>query len=119
MDNRRTARGQPEDTLEQSKQINNNSIATEVAGVNDLFKIFHDTVNPMIRYQNTTERKASEALIKKLGLEKTITAAKFAVSIQGTKYAPTITKPTQLLNKYGELQAYYTKNIKQTEVAKI
>lgn len=84
--------------------------ATEVAGVKDIFKLFYQSINPTINFGNTNQRKSAQTLIETVGLEKAINATKFAISIQGTKYAPTITTPTQLLNKYGELQGYYKKN---------
>lgn len=88
-------------------------------GVEEVIAAFRDTVNPMIRFGNTAERKAAADMIARLGLPRTLRAAQYAVSIQGQRYSPTITKPTQLLNKYGDLQAHYAKNIKQSEVAKI
>lgn len=99
---------------EDNKIINNsNSLQPAVANEeNQIFEIFYETVNPAIQYQNKTQRTAATELIKKIGLEKAINAAKYAVSIQGQKYSPTITNPYQLLNKYGELQSYYLKNHK-------
>lgn len=120
MDNGLTTDGQRADTSKQIKQSKQyNSLATEVAGVNEIFDVFYKSVNPVIQYGNKTERKAAETLINKIGYDKAIKAAMYAVSIQGTQYSPMITKPTQLLNKYGELQAHYAKNIKNSDVAKI
>lgn len=87
----------------------NIAVAHATADINPIIKIF-ESINPTINYGNTTQRKALETLIGKVGLEKTINAAKYAMIIQSQKYAPTITTPVQLLNKYGELQAYYAKN---------
>lgn len=64
----------------------------------------------MINFSNKRERNAIEKLLTKLGFEKVKKATIYAISIQSQKYAPTITSPIQLLNKYGTLQAYYAKN---------
>lgn len=101
------------DRLTHNKQINNtiNSIATAkaVEPVNQVFEIFYKSINPTINFANSAYRKSCEVLLEKLGLEKTIKAAKYAVSIQNQKYAPVITNPLHLANKYGELQAFYAK----------
>lgn len=89
--------------------------ANAVGDINPIFNIFEKTINPTINYGNTTQRKAIQTLIEKVGLERTIAATKYAISIQTDRYAPTITTPIQLLNKYGELQAYYQKH-KQSKI---
>jgi enhancing lycopene biosynthesis protein 2 len=78
---------------------------------NELIDLFRP-INPTINFGNKTQRKAIETLISKIGSGKTKNAINYAVSIQGTKFSPTITTPIQLLNRYGELQAYYLKNNK-------
>lgn len=83
-----------------TKEIDNRP---EAGGVNDVFKIFYDTVNPNINYANKGSRDAAEFMIKKYGLTKTIEAAKFAVSVQSERYAPTITTPYQLKEKLAAL----------------
>lgn len=101
------------DRLTHNRQINNtiDSIPTAKAvdPINQMFEIFYKTINPTINFANSAYRKACETLIEKIGLEKTLIAAKYAISVQDKRYAPVITNPLQLLNKYGELQAYYSK----------
>jgi Helix-turn-helix domain len=92
--------------------------AKAVDSKNQIFEVFYKTINPTINFANSVYRKACETLIEKLGLEKSITAAKYAVSIQNQKYAPVITNPLQLSNKYGELQAFYAKNHKINQKSK-
>ena len=87
------------------KDIAETSSAPEI---NLLLKEFEE-INPTINYGNKTERKTLEELIKKWGYEKTLNTIKFAVSVQGKKYSPTITKPTQLKNKMGELLVFHKK----------
>lgn len=107
----RTAKRTQSNNINKLNKINNNSLQPAVADeINQIFEVFFKTVNPAIQYQNKTHRNSAQELIKKVGFEKAINAAKFSVSIQDQKYAPTITNPYQLLNKYGELQAYYAKN---------
>ncbi len=99
---------------ENTKEIN--PVGEEI---NQIFSIFEKTINPTINYGNTTQRNAIETLISKIGFDKTAGAAKYAISIQTDRYAPTITTPIQLLNKYGELRGYYAKrNTKQTNQKK-
>jgi len=118
---------QQSDTVKEVKNIRNKelnhkpetmqpAVADET---NKIFDIFYETINPAIRYQNKTYRNSAKELIAKVGLEKALNAAKYAVSIQNQNYAPTITNPYQLLNKYGELQGFYAKNINKSEVVKI
>lgn len=98
-------------------KVNNKPANKFADGSKEILDIFYKTVNPLLNFKNKTEWKAASTLIEKVGKTKALGAAKYATSIQGTKYSPTITKPTQLLNKYGELQAHYAKNIKQSDVA--
>lgn len=77
-----------------------------VDGVNDLFKVFYDTVNRGIKFSNRTIRKDAEWLIKELGKEKAISVAKWACSVQGQPFAPTITTPSQLREKLGALKIF-------------
>lgn len=79
--------------------------------VNKVFNVFYDSgVNPTINFGNRTTRTAAEWLVKKMGEDRAIAAAKYACSIQGQKYAPTITTPHQLKEKYAELRIYFQKN---------
>jgi hypothetical protein len=88
--------------------------------IQEIFDVFYKTVNPTIQFQNKTQRNAAKELIKRLGKEKAIKAAQYAVTIQarGDKYCPRITTPVQLLNKHGELQVYYSQH-SQSNVATI
>jgi hypothetical protein len=81
---------------------------TEQIEVNKIMDTFYK-INPTLNYGNKSERKSSARLIKKLGLEKAIRSAEAAVAVYGKKFAPTITKPSQLENKLSELVGYYKK----------
>lgn len=101
-----------------TKETIQHTTAHAVGDINPIFSLFEKTINPTINYGNTTQRKAIETLINKVGLDKTIYAVQYAISIQSDRYAPTITTPVQLLNKYGELQAYFIKHKTQPKKSK-
>ena len=80
-----------------------------VKNTNKVFDIFY-TINPTIKFGNTTQRKAIDRLYEKLGEEKVIKMAEYAVSISGMSYAPTITTPLELENKIAQLVVYWKRN---------
>lgn len=104
------------ETLHNKNNTNNTinkDLATNVADpINQVLEVFYKTINPTINFGNKTQRAAAQKLIDKLGLDKTINAAKYAISIQTDRYAPTITTPLALQNKLGDLVAYKQKNNK-------
>lgn len=103
-----------------NKEIINTMQPTAADESKQILDIFYKSVNPALRYGNKTYWSSAQELIKQVGIEKALNAAKYAVSIQNQKYAPVITNPYQLITKYGELQSFYAKNnIKNSEVAKI
>lgn len=81
---------------------------TEGQKINLLLKEF-EIINPTINYGNKTQRKALQDMLKKFGYEKLLNTIKFAISIQGNQYAPTITTPYQLKENMGKLLVYYKK----------
>lgn len=86
---------------------------THIAGkpanqINLLLKEF-EIINPTINYGNITQRKSLQELLDKFGYDKLLATIKFAVSVQGKDYTPTITTPIQLKNKLGDLMVYYKK----------
>lgn len=76
-------------------------------GVNLVINVFYETINPTINYANKSYRNSANDLILRFGLEKTVNAAKYAVSIQGKKYAPVITTPSELKEKMAKLVIFY------------
>lgn len=76
---------------------------------NKILEMFNKTINPTLGYANKTQRKAIIALIEILGYEKTTEATRYAISVQGQRYAPTITTPYQLKTKLAELRIYFEK----------
>lgn len=81
--------------------------------VNDLLSLFKE-INPSLNFGNKTQRKALEWLIDKTGFQKARSTVEYAVSIQGQKYAPTITTPYELQKKLGQVLVFYKKNNSST-----
>ena len=86
---------------------------------NKLFDFFYKTINPNLNYANKTERAASKWLVEHYGLEKTLAAAEYAVSVQNDKYAPTITTPLQLKDKMAALAKHKAGNTKESRTLKL
>jgi len=103
------------------KDIVNKSknMRAELAGVNDILKVFYDTINPAINYGNKTSRKGCEYLIEKFGLKSAIAIAKYSCSVQGKPYSPTITTPYQLKEKLASLKIYKNRNGAQKKERRI
>jgi hypothetical protein len=78
--------------------------------IQEVLNIFYE-INPTLNFGNTTQRKTAEELIKKFGYEKTINTVRYAVSIQGKPYTPTITTPTELKNNMAKLMIYYKREL--------
>jgi ribosomal protein S13 len=74
--------------------------------IQEILNLFYE-INPTLNFGNKTQRKAAEDLINKFGFEKTINTVKFSNSIQGKRYAPTITTPLELKNNLSKLMIYY------------
>jgi len=89
---------------------NNRQPAVADNGIQQIFDIFYESINPTINFGNKTQREAAKWLIHKFGLEKTIKFTKYSCSIQGKKYAPIITTPYQLKEKIANLKIYYEQN---------
>ena len=77
--------------------------ANEVNQILDLFF----KINPCLNWEDKTQRKAAEFLIKRLGIEKTVYIVRAAISCQGQRFAPMITTPYQLKEKLSQLVFYY------------
>lgn len=105
------AKQNPKALEKTTEEIAPNAQADRQLGeIAQIFKIFYESVNPTINFGNKTQRGAVEAMITRIGFEKTKRMAEYAVSIQGEKYAPTITTPYVLKEKMGELIIYFKKN---------
>jgi CheY-like chemotaxis protein len=92
------------------KSINKEvSIAETSSAKNEINLVIEEftKINPSMNFGNKTERKAVEWLLSKYGFDKTIKTIKYAISIQGEKYAPIITTPYQLKTNLSKLMIYY------------
>ena len=95
---------------------NKSSNASSVADLNSSIELFK-VINPNYEklYSNKTERAALESLVKKFGREKVEATIKALPEIVNKKYAPIITKPTQLENKLAELIQFVNKERSKQE----
>lgn len=113
-DNRATTEQQQSDTINKGNKDNNDKELTHISAEpkveNQLFDIFYKTVNPNINYGNRGQRQAAEWLVNKWGIEKVLNAAKYAISVQNDKFAPTINTPYQLKEKMADLIKYQKSN---------
>ena len=92
------------------KSISNKEQATELR-VNHLIDSFK-TFNPAYKswFGNATQRKACSSLLELMELDKLINLVQKALPvINRRQYAPTITTPHQLLQKYAQLESYLEK----------
>jgi phage replication O-like protein O len=101
----------PKHTKEITKENTKEILQADACPSNDIVSIINifKGINPTINYGNKTTRKSCERLIKRFGLEGTLGMATVAVSVQGQKYAPTITTPYLLETKLAELKIYLDK----------
>jgi phage replication O-like protein O len=83
-----------------------------------------ETVNPSyeVLFRNTTERAASDRLIKKFGLEKMLKTTEQLPTITSQPYAPRITTPYELERNLGKLIIFVNQqkgitNTKETKIA--
>jgi hypothetical protein len=90
---------------EQGSQ-SDNIISLEIGS---LIKEFEE-INPTIKYNNKTQRKACEELISKFGYEKVVATLNYYKSIRGEKFSPVITTPYELQQKMGQLLTFYNKS---------
>lgn len=75
----------------------------QIAEIIDLFK---KSLNPTINFGHKTHRRSAEEVIKQFGFEKAKQITEFAIKVQGQRFAPTITTPTELKNNIGKLQVF-------------
>jgi hypothetical protein len=90
-------------------EVSAKGVIPETQTIVDMIEIF-SKVNPTINYGHRGYRKDALTLIKKLGAEKALRAAEFAVEIQGQPFSPTITTPTALKYKLGDLIVFHKKS---------
>lgn len=113
----RNDRGTGEERVRTNKELKNirtkelkNIAATSAADIKKVFEKFQMTINPTINYGNKTQRKAAEGLIKKLGLERTLSLIEYCYEIRNDKFAPIVTTPYQLQEKLAHVGSYWNKD---------
>jgi len=110
--------GKPKPKPKPKPVLKPNTLQPEVAdnSSKDIIRVLEvfSKLNPMINYGNKTYRKSITNLLEKIGVDKSISASEYALSIQGDKYAPRISNPYQLETKFGDLVAYKQKQTTNT-----
>jgi hypothetical protein len=91
------------------KNENNIILSEHSSQISPLIKEFEE-INPTIKYNNKTQRKACEELISKFGYEKVVATLNYYKSIRGEKFSPVITTPYELQQKMGQLLTFYNKS---------
>jgi len=99
-------------TDEQKYNIENNKIeeyknseeASQINKLIDLFKVVNPSYSKL--FANKTQRIACERMIKLHGFKKLDELINVLPSLNQDKYAPVITTPVQLEDKFGQLIAY-------------
>jgi hypothetical protein len=75
-------------------------------------------INPTLNFGNRSYHKSANDLIEKFGLNNTINLTKAAISIQGEKYAPVITNPYELKEKFLKVKIFFdNKQPKYTKIS--
>ncbi len=115
----------PMDSLSHSNSnLNSNSNPNEggdslsaTQDINSIINLFKE-VNPNYErlFKNTTQRGAIERMLSKFGEQKLSGAIKALAEIITKPYAPRITTPVELENKFGQLIAFYKQNKKTQRI---
>lgn len=106
----------PYKSIINNTDIDEKELNKQIAEIIDMFK---KTINPAIDFSNVVQRNYAKKLILQFGFEETKKAIQFAISVQGEEYAPVISTPKQLYNKYGQLRIYYIRKVKGINKNKI
>lgn len=101
----------PVQGAEDGDWINNPSVNPK--DVAELIDIFVKAGNKTLRFGNITQRGACERLIADIGIQKALTRARYAASVQRERYAPVITTPLELEQKMQKLETYYDREHRQ------
>src|SRR3990167_1684516 len=107
--------GNPQSKLKETKgkemKVNETNLATsnDVGNVNLIMEKFQMLLNPTINYGNKTQRKAIQDLLDLMGEEKLVRTIEYAALVRTDPFAPTITTPYQLKEKFAQLISYNQK----------
>lgn len=106
-------------TKEDTNPKDDETTVDENKAIGELIQIFRDSVNPVLTYGHKGERSAALRLIRAVGIEQSIVAARFAVSeaVTHDRYAPACTKPSELERNLGRLRLHYKKQLHSSNVA--
>lgn len=90
-------------------EANEKAYKNENEQIVKIIELFKTKINPVLSYGHKTQRQSVVDLLALCGgnFQKLIELTEFAISIQGKKYAPVITTPYKLKEKFGDLLVYY------------
>lgn len=103
-----------------TKQRNNNNNTLQPAAADDspvqqIMAMFYERINPHLNFGNTTERKATQELLKVMGMEKLTEIIEYVVATQGKdRYFPSVTSPYELKTKLAKIKVYYESHNQST-----
>jgi len=105
-------------TNSNSNSNSNSNITSELSSqIKQVLEIFAE-YNPTLNWGNKTTRKAASDLIKKFGLEDTLTMSRQVIAVQGKAYAPVATTPYQMKEKLAQFRAYFDAEKNKSQKAK-
>jgi len=95
-----------------NKDISNKEIDIADKSADTEFKSLYNEfieLNPHLKWDNKTERKATQELLDKHGFEQSMGIVKLYKENMADKYCPVATKPTAFVRKMGDLAVYFSK----------
>jgi len=105
-----------DENSDKSKHNCNTEIITVIqkSEAKKVMDIFYQ-INKTLDFKKPFEFQAAEYLINTFGIEDTLKWAQIACKTLGMPYAPRITKPTELKDKWANLQAFAMSKIKEEQ----
>lgn len=101
-------------TISHDIPLDNKLITANAEEINSVLNTFKKNLNPYIRFNNNTERKAASELIQELGLPQVLEHIKDAERFSEDEFAPRITTPYELKTKLAKLILHKKKNSPKT-----
>lgn len=94
------------DIVKIDKDIVDEDFAISSSDINAVITAFKRSLNPAINYANTTYRDSAKHLLSLYSMDKILKTIEYIEKIRGDRFAPVITNPYQLRDKFGALIQY-------------